>query len=99
MLGDLNRDLGHGAAAREFYQRALAIAERLAQSEPDRADYQWDLVLSLWRIAKTSAEQEAPALRRALSILTTLEQAGSLLPRQEQLLLEIRERLAALEPG
>jgi tetratricopeptide (TPR) repeat protein len=98
-LGDLNRDQGQVVAAQGLYQRALAIRERLAQAEPERADYQSDLVASLSRIATTSPEQEAPALRRALAILTALQQVGSLLPRQEQHLLAIRQRLATLEPG
>jgi hypothetical protein len=42
--------LGQGEAAREAYQKSLDIAERLAQAEPDRADYQRDLVVSLWKV-------------------------------------------------
>ena len=42
-VGDLYRDLGQGEQARQSYLQSLAIAERLAQAEPDRADYQRDL--------------------------------------------------------
>ena len=38
-LGDLERDLGHGDAARQFLEKDLEIAERLAAQEPARADY------------------------------------------------------------
>src|ERR1700674_6116678 len=35
-----------GDEARQAFQKSLAIAERLAQAEPDRADYQRDLIVS-----------------------------------------------------
>ncbi|MBV8092445.1 MAG: tetratricopeptide repeat protein, partial [Acetobacteraceae bacterium] len=38
--------LGQGEQARQMYLKALAIAERLAQAEPDRADYQRDVSVS-----------------------------------------------------
>ncbi len=43
---DLYRVLGQGVKAREANLNALAIAERLAQAEPDRADYQRDVASS-----------------------------------------------------
>ena len=42
-IGDLRHALGHGDAARQAYERSLAILEQLAAAEPDRADYQRDL--------------------------------------------------------
>ena len=45
-MGDLYVSLGQGEKAREAYLKSLAIAERLAASEPDRADYQRDLSVS-----------------------------------------------------
>ena len=48
-LGDLLQALGQGEAARQYYQQALEIRQRLAVAEPDRADYQRDLsVLRRW---------------------------------------------------
>ena len=44
--GDLYRALGQGEQARQSYLQSLAIAERLAQAEPDRADYQRQLAVS-----------------------------------------------------
>jgi len=41
-LGDLLRDLGQGQGAEDFYRSSLEIAKRLAQAEPNRADYQID---------------------------------------------------------
>lgn len=38
---------GQVEKAREAYQSALGIAERLPQPEPERADYQRDLAISL----------------------------------------------------
>ena len=42
-MGDLYRRPRPGEQARDAYLQALAIAERLAEAEPDRADYQRDL--------------------------------------------------------
>ncbi len=42
-MGDLMGSLGQGEAARSFLQKALEIAERLVQIEPQRADLQTDL--------------------------------------------------------
>jgi hypothetical protein len=49
-MGDLCGALGQGDQARVAYAKVLAIAERLAKAEPDRTDYQVDLVISLVRI-------------------------------------------------
>src|SRR5205823_4785451 len=43
---DLYRTLGQGEVARDYILKDLAIAERLAAAEPDRADYQRDLRVS-----------------------------------------------------
>ena len=48
-MGDLYRALGQGEQARDAFANSLAIAERLAQADPDRADYQRDLITSLSR--------------------------------------------------
>jgi len=50
-LGDLLSALGQGEEARRYYQQALEIRARLAAAEPERADYQRDLVISLARVA------------------------------------------------
>ena len=42
-MGDLYRAIGQGELARDAFSQSLAIAQRLALAEPDRADYQRDL--------------------------------------------------------
>ena len=51
-LGDLLQALGQGDAARQYYQQALEIAQRLVAAEPDRADYQRDLSVSYERAGR-----------------------------------------------
>ena len=46
--------LGRGEEALARYQASLAIAERLAAAEPDRADYQRDLSVSHERMASAT---------------------------------------------
>jgi hypothetical protein len=78
-MGDLYRALGQGEQARDAYAKALAIAERLAKAEPDRADYQVDLVISLVRIGMSEPPSQE-LLIQALNILQQLEQEGRLAP-------------------
>ena len=68
--------LGEGEQARQFYQKALEIRERLVVQEPERADYQTDLVVSLVRTATRES------LERALAILRRLEQQHKLTAQQ-----------------
>ena len=68
--------LGEGEQARQFYQKALEIRERLVGQEPERADYQTDLVVSLVRTATRES------LERALAILRRLEQQHKLTAQQ-----------------
>jgi hypothetical protein len=42
-IGDVQRALGQGQAARKAYERSLTIAEQLAADEPHRAQSQRDL--------------------------------------------------------
>ena len=81
-MGDLYRALGQGEQARDAYQTALAIPERLAQAEPERADYQRDLSVSYERMGD---------LYRALG-------AGRARARRLAEALAIAERLAEAEP-
>jgi len=82
ILGNLYRKLGQKEQAREYDMKDLQIAERLAQSEPDRADYQRDLVVSLVRVSTTGEDATAgvAGLRRALAILTGMQDRGQLSP-------------------
>ncbi|MGH3819014.1 MAG: hypothetical protein ACRDRE_14930, partial [Pseudonocardiaceae bacterium] len=49
------RALGQGEQALKLYQQSLHIADRLAQAEPDRADYQRDLSISYQRLGQCAA--------------------------------------------
>ena len=75
------------------YQKALAIAQRLAQGEPDRADYQRDLWISLWRVGGPYN------LGRALHVLESLQQTGRMLPGDEPDLIRLREMVKAHGQG
>ena len=48
--------VGKGEEAARLYGQSLDIARRLAEAEPDRADYQHDLVLALQRLGQTQRE-------------------------------------------
>ena len=79
-MGDLYSALGQGEQAREAYLKSLGIRERLAQAEPDRADYQRDLSVSydkmgdLYR-ALGQGEQARESYQKALAIAERLAQA------------------------
>ena len=83
-LGDSNR-----AFAR--YQQLLEIAERLAKAEPDRADYQLDLVISLVKIGTAAAGRSM--LEQALVILLRLDLQGRLAPADQPKIEALRQML------
>jgi hypothetical protein len=89
------RALGDGEAARRYFAQSLAIAARLVQAEPQRADYQWDLVASLVRIADSDAVRRAAHLTRALGVLRALHEAGRLFPEQIRWMRILEERLGS----
>jgi hypothetical protein len=96
-VGDLYRALGQGEAARQAYQNALAIAERLAQAEPDRADYQRDLVVSIVRLALLDdGDRRHQRLVRAASLLAALKAGGKLAPVDEPMIAAVEQLLGDL---
>lgn len=58
-MGDLFRALGQGEEARQAFGKSLAIRERLAPAEPDRADYQRDLSCRASGCPKTNRPRHA----------------------------------------
>jgi tetratricopeptide (TPR) repeat protein len=79
-MGDLYRALGQGEQARDAYARSLAIRERLAKAEPDRADYQRDLSVSYNKMgdlygALGQGEQARDAYAKDLAIAERLAKA------------------------
>ena len=74
---------GQGEAARDYFEKSLTIRQRLVQAEPDRADYQQDLALSLVRIATIEGSGGRHRLEQARTILGTLRERGARLPGLE----------------
>jgi tetratricopeptide (TPR) repeat protein len=79
-MGDLYRALGQGEKAREAFQSSLTIRERLAEAEPDRADFQRNLSVSynkmgdLYR-ALGQGEKAREAFQSSLTIAKRLAEA------------------------
>jgi hypothetical protein len=74
-MGDLFSALGQGEDARQAFAKSLAIAERLAQAEPERADYQRDLIMSWVKMSEIEADRAGQHLSRALAIARDLQAA------------------------
>jgi hypothetical protein len=86
--------LGWTERALRRHTSLLARHARLAQAEPDRADYQRDLVVSLWRLG--GAYDDAASgdyLKRAWGILLSLQESGRLSPSDEPFIEQLRELL------
>ena len=93
-MGDLYRALGQGEEARQAYLKSLAIAERLAAAEPDRADYQRDIIVSLVKLSEIERGADASrALSRALGVVETLAESGRLAPADARMIEDLRQRL------
>jgi hypothetical protein len=93
-MGDLQSALGEGEAARQFYEKALTLRERLVAQEPGRADYLVDLAKSLARTGDMSQ------LQRALRIARELRETGKLNKADEPLIAAIQwmiERVKSAE--
>lgn len=82
--------LGFTDRALMRYEGLLKRYERLA--EPDRADYQRDLAVSLVKIS-TVVERDVKGLQRALSILVSLKTRGRLAPIDEPMIPAVQEML------
>ena len=85
--------LGWTDRALRRYGELLERHERLAQAEPDRADYQRDLVVSHWRLGLIEDAGGESHLRQALAILVSLKQAGRLNPVDEPYIDQLRKLL------
>ena len=84
-MGDLFSALGQGEDARQAFAKALAIAERLAKAEPERADYQRDLSVSYNKMgdlfsALGQSEDARQAFAKALAIAERLAKAEPIAP-------------------
>ena len=84
-MGDRYRALGQGEPARAAFQQALDIRERLARAEPERADYQRDLLVSLLRAIETDSARAAEYRARGQKILSDLEARGAEIEQMDEL--------------
>jgi len=93
-LGDLAVAAGDGKAARDFFEKALAVRKKIAEADPDNAGFQRDLIVSL---VKMAASGNAPAVRyaEALAIAERLAAASRLQGRDQWMVDDLRQRLAA----
>ena len=82
-LGDLERALGNGEKAKQYFEDALAIRKALVAKEPNRADFQRDLSVSYTKLGD---------LERALG-------NGEKAKQYFEDALAIRKALAAKEPN
>lgn len=79
-LGSLMKAQGRRNQAREVFEKALAIAQRLAEAEPERADYQRNLSVSFGMLgslmsAQGQIEQAREFFEKALTIFQRLAEA------------------------
>ena len=84
-------------AARQAFASSLSIAERLAKSEPERADYQLDLVVSCVKVATAEGSPDRSLLERALALLQELQRQGRLAPADQAKIAALQELLAELD--
>jgi Tetratricopeptide repeat len=56
-LGDIHQKRGNVAAALKSYQASHALTERLAETNPDNAQWQRDLAISCGRIGDAQKVQ------------------------------------------
>ena len=81
-LGDVYRTVGEMERLQQYYGRALAISERLAQAEPGRADLAGDLAHSCARMARVTGGMETAqgqdCFRHARDLLRRLKAEGRL---------------------
>jgi phage tail protein X len=103
-MGDVQRALGEGEAARASYERSLAIRERLAAAEPGRAEYQRDLSVSFDKLARLAEEEKAfeDALRYQRRDLGIAEHLWAAEPGRADLAQDLAISLlgtARLDPG
>src|ERR1700719_2915685 len=98
-MGDLFSAFAQGEEARQAFGKSLAIRERLAQAEPDRADYQRDLIVSYVKMSENEPAEARLWLTRALDVARSLQGRGGLAPADAWMLDELARRLAGLSGG
>jgi hypothetical protein len=79
-IGDFKLHAGDPAGARSAYLEGLALARRILAAEPSNAQWQADVVVSLWKLATATTERpvKIATLREALSFVAELEAQAAL---------------------
>ncbi|MDZ7292554.1 MAG: CHAT domain-containing protein [candidate division KSB1 bacterium] len=97
-MGDLLRSLGEGEAARQYYEKALEIAVKLAQAEPNLLERKLDLVVSFYKLSLChQGKVKLEYLQNALQVLLELNRAGKLPPANLPWIAAIRQELAKVK--
>ena len=86
-------DQGNLPEALKSFRADLAIAERLAQSDPGNAGWQFDLVVSHWKLA-ANGDDAARRFAFIVAALRKLKAENRLTPAQERLLPQAEAELA-----
>ncbi len=95
-LGDVLIAKGDGPGALAAYQRSLAIAERLAASDPANAGWQRDVSVSLWRLRRFP--ESGVTWADIAARMEAMDARGTLLPTDRQYL-ETARRNAGTSMG
>jgi hypothetical protein len=92
-IGDVLVAQGNLAEALKSFRDGLAIAERLAQSDPGNAGWQFDLVVSRWKLA-ANGDDAARRFAFIAATLRKLKEENRLTPVQESWLPKAEAQLA-----
>jgi hypothetical protein len=90
-IGDVLVAQRDGAGALTAYRKGLAISETLAARDPANTEWRHDLIVSLVRLCKVTGEKVYAS--RALDLALSMQQSGTLAPRDAPMVEELR-RLA-----
>ncbi len=92
-------DRALGATERAFrrYENLLERNKRLAQAEPERADHQRDLVISLLKVAGAEKTGGIKSFKRALTILDFLKDSERLATVDEGMIPELKRLIDNLD--
>jgi hypothetical protein len=86
---------GNLPEALKSFRDGLAIRDRLAKADPGNAGWQFDLVISNWKLAD-NGDESARRFAFIVATLRKLEGENRLTPAQAKWLLEAEKRLAKL---
>ena len=92
--------LGRTPQATELGQFALTVLQRLAESDPANGEWQRDLWVSYWRIAKLLEQQQSSDAitywRKAYDTMAAMEKAGLFVsPQDQQFLIRLRQKIGS----